>query len=254
EGRPGQRARRGHRRRARRRRLLIRIERLEQNSTSSAPVVPPAATASSAEPRDQARFYDGQSNRKHLVKLTFGEHCEITENDAVVASWPYDKIRRVDAPPGLLRLSCQDAPPLARLEILEPVTATELAARCPNLEADSPDRKGSTPRIVGWSLAAMVSILLVVIYGVPFAAERLTPLVPQSFESRVGDAADKQMRLVFGDKVCNSPAGQSAFVKLVGALRGAAGFDGPADAAVLSTDVPNAFALPGGRIYLFNGL
>jgi Zn-dependent protease with chaperone function len=205
-------------------------------------------------PRDQARFFDGQSNSKHLVSLSLGERCGIFENDASIAQWPYDRIRRVDAPPGVLRLSCQTSLPLARLEIPEGPLATELAVRCPHLDVDSPNRKGSTARIVGWSLAALVSILLVVIYGVPFAAERLTPLVPQSFESRVGDAADKQMRLVFGDKVCNARDGQAAFVKLVGALRGAAGLDGSVDAAVLSTDVPNAFALPGGKIYLFDGL
>lgn len=225
-----------------------------EESSTSVPEIVPADVSASAAPRDQVRFFDGQSNRKHLVIVTLGEQCEIIENDASIAQWPYDKIRRVDAPPGVLRLSCQTALPLARLEIPDGTLATGLAGRCAHLDADSPGRKGSTTRIVGWSLAALVSILLVVIYGVPFAAERLTPLVPQSFESRVGDAADKQMRLAFGDKVCNTGDGQAAFVKLVGALRGAAGLDGPVDAAVLSTDVPNAFALPGGKIYLFDGL
>lgn len=203
---------------------------------------------------DQARFFDGQSNRKHLVTLALGDQCEIVENGASIAQWPYDKIRRVDAPSGVLRLSCLATSPLARLEIPVGARAMELAGRCQHLDADTPGRKGSTVRIVGWSLAALVSILFVVIYGVPFAAERLTPLVPQSFESRIGDAADKQIRLAFGDKVCDSRDGQAAFKKLVGALRDAAGFNGPVDAVVLSTDVPNAFALPGGKIYLFNGL
>jgi Zn-dependent protease with chaperone function len=226
---------------------------LEQSPTS-VPVISPADATASAAMLDQARFFDGQSNRKHLVTLALGEQCEIVENGASIAQWPYDKIRRVDAPSSVLRLSCLATSPLARLEIPVGARAMELAGRCQHLHADTPGRKGSTVRIVGWSLAALVSILLVVIYGVPFAAERLTPLVPQSFESRIGDAADKQMRLAFGDKVCDSGDGQAAFKKLVGALRDAAGFNGPVDAVVLSTDVPNAFALPGGKIYLFNGL
>ncbi len=225
-----------------------------EESSTSVPEIASADVSASAAPRDQARFFDGQSNRKHLVTLTLGEQCEIVESDASIAQWPFDGIRRVDAPPGVLRLSCQTALPLARLEIPEGPLATELAGRCPHLDADSPGRKGSIARIVGWSLAALMSILLVVIYGVPFAAERLTPLVPQSFESRIGDAADKQIKIVFDGKVCDAKDGRAAFMKLVGALRGAAGLDGSVDAAVLSTDVPNAFALPGGKIYLFDGL
>ncbi len=226
---------------------------MEQSSTS-VPEIASADASATAAARDEVRFFDGQSNRKHLVNLTLGEQCEIAENDTAIAQWPYDKIRRADAPSGVLRLSCLVAPPLARLEIREGPLAAELAGRCANLDTDSPGGNGSTGRIVGWSLGALVSILLVVIYGVPFAADRLTPLVPQSFESRVGEAADKQMRLVFGGKVCDAKGGQAAFVKLVGALRAAAGLDGPGDAVVLSTDVPNAFALPGGKVYLFNGL
>jgi Zn-dependent protease with chaperone function len=226
---------------------------LEHGSTN-VPEIAPADTAASAALRDQARFFDGQSNRRHSVKLSFGEQCKIVENDDAIAQWPYDRIRRVDAPPGVLRLSCLAAPALARLEIREGPLARELAARCPNLDIDNPGSKGSTRRIVGWSLAALVSIVFVVIYGVPFAAERLTPLVPQSFESRIGEAADKQIRLVFDGKVCSARDGQAAFVKLVGALRDAGGFAGPVDVAVLSTEVPNAFALPGGKIYLLNGL
>ncbi len=225
-----------------------------QQSSTSVPEIASASTAVSAASSDQARFFDGRSNRKRLVNLLLGEQCEIVESDAAIAQWPYDKIRRVDAPRGVLRLSCLAAPPLARLEIREDRLAAELASRCSNLDSDSPGRKGATGRIVGWSVAALVSIILVVVYGVPFAAERLTPLVPQAFESRVGDAADKQIRLVFSGKLCDAKNGQAAFVKLVGALRGAAGFEGPVDAAVLSTEVPNAFALPGGKIYLFDGL
>jgi Zn-dependent protease with chaperone function len=226
---------------------------LEQSSTSVPEIVPADATAP-APPGHSARFFDGQSNRKHLVTLRLGEQCAIVEGAVVIAQWPYDRVRRVDAPPGVLRVSCQGAPPLARLEISDDVLATELAARCLHLDVDSPGRKGSTTRIVGWSLAALASILLVVIFGVPFAAERLAPLVPQSFENRIGQVADKQIRLVFDGKACDAKDGQAAFVKLVGTLRGAAGLPGPVEATVLSSEVANAFALPGGKIYLFNGL
>jgi len=226
---------------------------LEPNSTS-VPEIAPADATPSAAPPVQARFFDGRSNRRHLVSLKLAETCDIVEDDVVIAQWPYDRIQRVDGPPQVLRVSCQSAPPLARLEVPDGTLASELAARCSALDTDSPGRKGSTTRIVGWSLAALVSILLVVIYGVPLAAERLAPLVPPSFENRIGQVADKQIRLVFDGKACEAKDGQAAYVKLVGTLRDAAGLPGPVDATVLSSDVPNAFALPGGKIYLFDGL
>jgi len=70
----------------------------------------------------------------------------------------------------------------------------------------------------------------------------------------MGDVADGQVKALFGNKTCSNAAGQAAFVKLVNTLREAAGLDPSIQTAVLATPVPNAFALPGGRVYLFNGL
>src|SRR5439155_9155758 len=131
-------------------------------------------------------------------------------------------IRRADSAPGTLRLSCQSAPALARLEIRDAALAAELTSRATNLDAHHLGRRG-VAKIVGWSLAAAASIVLVILYGVPLAADRLAPLVPESFERRFGDVAEKQVKVVFGEKVCNNPAGQAAFDKLVTTLRTAAG-------------------------------
>ena len=93
-----------------------------------------------------------------------------------------------------------------------------------------------------------------VLFGVPLAADRLAPLVPQAIERRLGDAAETQIRAVFGGKTCNDAAGQAAFAKLVTALREPAGLDPSVQSAVLATPIPNAFALPGGKLYLLSGL
>jgi Zn-dependent protease with chaperone function len=108
--------------------------------------------------------------------------------------------------------------------------------------------------IIGWSLAAVVSIVLVVLFGVPLAADRLAPLVPQSFERRLGDVAEGQVKTLFGGKMCDNAAGQLAFTKLVTAIRETSGLDTSVQSGVLATAIPNAFALPGGKVYLFNGL
>jgi Zn-dependent protease with chaperone function len=199
-----------------------------------------------------AVYFDGLSNRRQLVTIALVNQLTIRSDDNFV-SWPYVDIRRVDSSAGILRISCLSAAPLARLEIRDSAAATELVARCGQIDEHQMDR-GAVVRIVGWSLAAAASIIAVVVYAVPLAADHLTPLVPEAMERRLGDAAELQLRTILGNKVCNGAAGQVAFAKLVDALRGPAGLDATVASQVLDTPIPNAFALPGGRFYLLSGL
>jgi Zn-dependent protease with chaperone function len=178
---------------------------------------------------------------------------QIVENGIVVQTWPYGAIRRVEGPPGRLRLRCVDGLPLARLEVGDAATAQALVSRCPTLDADR-GGSGHTGRIVFWSLAAICSIVAVIYFGIPLFADRLAPMVPASVEKRIGEAVDARVRALFGGKVCANAAGQAAFASLVDKLKRAGAVEMPLDAAVLSASVPNAFALPGGKIYLLDGL
>jgi len=207
-----------------------------------------ASVASSAD--GIAVYYDGTSNRKRRVALRFADKLEIVEDGAILATWPYGDIRRADSPQ-TLRLSCVSALPLARLDIEDETTAQTVLARSPLLNASS---GGQTWRVVGWSLAAVCSIVAMTLYGIPLAADRLAPLVPHAVEKRIGDAVDKQVRLLFGGKVCDRPEGQAAFAAMVEKLRIAGAVDQPLEAQVLSASLPNAFALPGGKVYLMDGL
>ncbi|TMK47338.1 MAG: M48 family metallopeptidase [Alphaproteobacteria bacterium] len=200
-----------------------------------------------------AIFFDGMSSRRRTVALAFGNQLEIREDQRPLAAWSYADIRRADSPSGTLRLTCLTAPALARLEIRDSAVAAELGSRCTRLDENMPGRHG-TAKIVGWSLAATVSIVAVVLFGVPLAADRLTPLVPQALEQRLGEVADGQVKVIFGNQICSDAAGQQAFAKLVNALRDAAGLDTSVQSAVLSSPIANAFALPGGKVYLFSGL
>jgi Zn-dependent protease with chaperone function len=210
-------------------------------------------SAAASAPTNPAIYFDGLSSRRRAVSLVFGNALEINQDGHAVVAWSYDDIRRADSPAGSLRLSCLAAPPLARLETRDAALVAELNSRCARLDQDAPGRRG-VGAIVGWSLAAAVSIVAVVLFGVPLAADRLTPLVPQSFERRLGAVAEQQVRIVFGGKVCENPAGRAAFIKLVNAVREAGNFEASVESAVLSSPIPNAFALPGGKVYLFSGL
>ena len=200
-----------------------------------------------------AIYFDGKSNQRRAVTLHFADLLEIRDGDAVLGSWDYADIRRADGPSGMLRLSSRTAAALARLEIRDAAVAADLVARCATLDENTPGRRGAAA-IVGWSLAAAVSIVAVVLFGVPLAADRLTPLVPDSFERRLGEVADSQVKTLFDAKICDNADGQKAFVKLMTAIRESAGLDTAVQSGVLSSSVPNAFALPGGKVYMFKGL
>jgi hypothetical protein len=119
------------------------------------------------------------------VTLGFTDRLEFRESTEARIEWPYTDVRRVDGPFGILRLSCLTAPALARLEIRDAAVAAKLISRCAQLDDDIPGRHG-VATIVGWSVAAAVSIVVVILFGVPLAADRLAPLVPQALERHLG--------------------------------------------------------------------
>jgi len=213
----------------------------------------PGPTGTAPPPQGSASiFYDGTSSRRHTVQLSLKDRLEVAENGAVLAGWPFADIRRVDGVAGVLRLSCSSAPPLARLEVRDMALTEALILRCPHLD-DNAAGRGVTA-IIGWSIAATVSIVAVIWFGLPLAADRLAPLVPPALERRIGDAAEGQISALFGGKPCKAAAGAAAFNKLIREISTAAGFNTPVRSAVLDTPVPNAFALPGGKVFLFDGL
>lgn len=222
----------------------------ESNETTAAAETAAEHAVPSAAPN--AVYFDGLSNRRQTVTVVLANQLVIRSPDNFV-SWPYEDIRRVDSPTGTLRVSCLSATPLARLEIRDAGIAEGVVARCKEID-DNQVNRGAVMRIVGWSVAAAVSIVMLVVFAVPFAADRLTPLVPPAMERHLGEAAVVQIQAIFGDKACNRAEGRAAFAKMVEALRVPAGLDDTLASQVLETPIPNAFALPGGRFFLLSGL
>ena len=79
-------------------------------------------------------YFDGTSSRRRLVTLAFKDRLEVDEDQNTLAVWSYADIRRVDGPPGTLRLSCLTEPALARLEVRDATLAAELVPRCAQLD------------------------------------------------------------------------------------------------------------------------
>src|SRR6202007_2650933 len=100
---------------------------------------------------DQVVYFDGTSNRRHAVTLAFTDALEIAFDGEVKAKWPFADLRRADSAPATLRVFCQGAPGLARLEIRDAALAAELTSRAKNLDDHHLGRRG-VAKIIGWSL------------------------------------------------------------------------------------------------------
>ncbi len=208
-------------------------------------------------PPDEAMpavYFDGQSSTKHNVALKLSSGLEIFEYGTFLAAWSYGDIRRADGPSDILRLRDIAAAPLARLEIRDPAAQAQIARLCTLLDGEGSPGDGSVTRIIFWSLAAAASIFVVIWFAIPFLADRVTPLVPVGLEKRLGDASNRQIRVLFGDKTCTEPGGVHALQKLIGELQAQAQLRIAPEPAVLNSAVPNAFALPGGRVYILSKL
>jgi len=177
---------------------------------------------------------------------------DIHEGTEWIASWPSADVRRRDAPDGVLRLTRRGASSLARLDVADADLQAAIRVSCTQL--DGSERRERAGRILLWSFAATASILLCVFLLLPILAERLTPLIPVSFERRLGTAVDNQVRTIFKGRTCEEPRGLAALNRLTERLEKAHVPPLDVEVAVVSTRVPNAIALPGGRIYLFEGL
>lgn len=201
-----------------------------------------------------AVFWDGATARRRVVMLRLGAGVlEIVEDGVLVATWPYADLRHRDggvAP----RIGCVSAPELARLEVADPALVAAIVRHAPDIDAADPRRSRLRLKIVLGSLAVAVSLVATSWILLPRLADRLVPLIPESYEQRLGAASDNQVKSLFGAEVCAGTPGAAALDALSAKLTGAAGLAGPVRIAVLRSGVKNAITLPGGRIYLFDGL
>jgi Zn-dependent protease with chaperone function len=211
-------------------------------------------------------YFDGVSSARHTVTVeTTDDGVRIRSADgAAIADWRYAALRAMSSPDDLLRLGNAGGPELARLEIRDHALIAEIEKH-----ADSLDRKGTTERrlrrrAVLWSIAAMVSLVLVAVFGLPLLAGQIAPHVPLSVERRLGSAIDGQVRTMLdkghgakpfecGTADAEKP-GRTAINSLISRLEEAAALPIPLTATVIRRSESNAIALPGGHIYVFEGL
>lgn len=212
-------------------------------------------------------YFDGQTGARHAVTVEATDLAvRVHSADrGLLTEWPYADIEHLPGPDGVLRLGLRGSIKLARLEIRDPVLATIIDDRATTIDRSGATGRRSRKKVIAWTFAATASLVLVAIVGVPAIADRLAQLIPFSVEHRLGLAVDKQVRSMLdtsgksgkpfecGDGP-GERAGRAALDRLIQRMERVAGLPIPIKAVVVRRPEMNAIALPGGHIYVFEGL
>jgi beta-barrel assembly-enhancing protease len=212
-----------------------------------------------------AKFNDGKTAKTHAVKASFGENEVLIINaDGVqIASCPLDELRIVDKgdPQRPVRLKFgsngQERLVLARRDDLSAIESI-----CLNLYKSPGDVRRQWRTVVVASLSALVSIFIIVQFGIPLFAGHVAKIVPISSVQRVGDEVHEQIikamayieKRPVSEMLCHDPKGLALVKRLTTILIAEADDAIPVKISVINSKIVNAAALPGGRIVIFRGL
>jgi len=211
-------------------------------------------------------FFDGHTSERRQVTVEASpDMLRVRDNTGtLIAEWPYSEVEAMSAPDNVLRLGRIGNPVLARIEIRDPALASIIDDHAIRVDRTGMTERRTRRRVAFWSIAATISLVLVAVFGLPALVERLTPLIPLSVEHQFGRAIDAQVRAMLDTGGGSKPfecgtadsekAGRAAFDKMLGKMHTASGLPIPLTTAVVRRSEANAIALPGGHIYVFQGL
>src|SRR5205085_5904656 len=121
---------------------------------------------------------------------------------------------------------------LARLEVRDPALAAAIDEASVPVDRSGASERRSRLKVIGWSIAAVVSLVLGAVFGVPALADKVAPLVPLRAERWLGEAVNTQARRMLDKGTAKGPfecgaadlgaEGRAALARLIGRLESAA--------------------------------
>lgn len=144
--------------------------------------------------------------------------------------------------------------PVARLVVNDKT----LLAALPNKTRRAPPK--GRGRLVGWALAAVASVALIIGVLVPVMADQLANYISPDGERALGETTLGQIREALDESdlepipFCENSLGLSALAEMESRLSSGLNIEQELSVLVLDHEMINAFALPGGFVVLFRGL
>ncbi|MCC5978153.1 MAG: M48 family metallopeptidase [Salinarimonas sp.] len=200
----------------------------------------------------RAAYFDGERADRQEVMLRLppeGIGFSTAEGESVF--WPRGDVHRVAGPDDRLILACGEA--RARLQLHDREARQALLRHLGALRGARESARDNR-RVVFWLIAATISILVCAFLLIPLVAGRVAPLVPAGAEIRLGNAVDRALRDHLDLVTCEAGPGTEALASLTRQLSELHELHVDPQVTIVARNEVNALALPGGRIYVFDGL
>ncbi|MGV3652288.1 MAG: M48 family metallopeptidase [Devosia sp.] len=214
----------------------------------------------------EARFHDGVTARVESVCLVpplGGQGAiEILASDGTSRDrWPVETLYTVPTRKGTVRLGSTARPAGARLEVTGKAEVQRLLDLLPGIGHKRTADRRRQLGVIGLATAALGSLIIAYVVGVPLLARNIVGLVPAAWEESLGATVAAQIEQALsqgaGFAVCD-PDPQSlanrAIARFAQSVAAGTGTPFSPRITVIRSEIPNAFALPGGQAYYFSAL
>lgn len=206
----------------------------------------------------QGVYLDGRTARRHPITIQLtGAALRIQMVDGRPMAWPYARVRQTQGSyqGEEVRLEYGASPAqsivvqdIAFLGALQEASMTRVG------HLHDPRRRNVRVRLTVLAALALVPVIAgLYLWGIPVLARILAPLVPLSWEERLGDSVFEHVAPA--DLRCIDSRRSAALERILGRLSAAVP-NSPyrLRLTVVDQSVINAFALPGGQIVVLRGL
>jgi Zn-dependent protease with chaperone function len=199
-------------------------------------------------------YYDGRTAARESVTLTLeGNRLRIRRADGTTMLWPLSLVRQTQGGYSTeqVRLEFGDEPAEALL-VNDPTFAAEIREASP-VARRAVRRQWKTAHIVGLSAVALVIVVGLYVWAAPAGAVWAADRMPKSWEVSMGRSFVEHLERY--DRVCANADSVPELRAIVTRLTDA----GPGEkyrfhVIVVRDSSINAFAAPGGFVFLFSGL
>ncbi len=202
-----------------------------------------------------AEFFDGASAISRSCQIWF-DYDEMILTDVAgeqeYARWSAKKLLCEWTSPMLMLVELNSPTSTAYVKIIEHELARAVERKI-RLVAGLPKRE-NTRKIVFGSLASIALIAVALIFFLPMFSKYAVHNVPKSWEEQLGSNVEDTLLPVLGTEKssCEAIAGQLALEAMAKRLTKGVDLPFKPKLSVVKSEIPNAFALPGGRIVILS--